>query len=138
MSGPATTIAVAVVVKRGQVIVGRRAAEAAEAAGLDEFPGGKVEAGETAAAAAARECLEETGLAVRIGQTIEEALAPGTRGPLRIIFLWAEPVDEAARPRPPFSWHAFERLPELRFPPANAGVLAALARRAAAADQGGS
>lgn len=137
MSGPATTIAVAVVVKRGQVLVGRRSAEAAEAAGLDEFPGGKVEAGETAAAAAARECLEETGLAVRIGTIIAEALAPGASGPLRVVFLWAEPVDDAARPRPPFCWLAFERLGDLRFPPANAGVLAALARLAAA-DQGGS
>lgn len=137
MSGPAPTIAVAVVEKRGQVLVGRRAAEAAEAAGLDEFPGGKVEAGETAAAAAARECQEETGLAVRIGPIIAEALTQGSSGTLRIVFLWAEPVDDDTRPRPPFSWLAVERLSELRFPPANAGVLAALARRAAA-DQGGS
>ena len=53
-----SVIAVAVVVRHGCVLVGRRAENAPEAAGLDEFPGGKVEAGEAPACAAARECLE--------------------------------------------------------------------------------
>ena len=138
MSGPTTTIAVAVVVTGADVLVGRRAADAAEAPGLHEFPGGKVEAGESAAAAAARECLEETGLAVRIGPLIEESVVLGARGPRGIVFFWAEPVDAGVRPRPPFSWQPLERLPQLPFPAANAAVLAALARRAEPLSQGGS
>ena len=34
------------------------------------FPGGRIEAGETAEAAAVRECLEETGLAVEVSHLI--------------------------------------------------------------------
>lgn len=138
MSGPITRIAVAVVVTGGGVLVGRRAADAAEAPGLHEFPGGKVEAGESAAAAAARECLEETGLAVRIGPLIEASVVPGVRGPRGIVFFWAEPIDAGARPRPPFCWQPLDRLPELPFPAANAAVLAALARHAERLSQGGS
>jgi len=138
VSGPTTTIAVAVVVTGADVLVGRRAEDADEAPGLHEFPGGKVEAGESPAAAAARECLEETGLAVRIGPLIDERVAPGARGPLRIVFFSAEPVDAGATLRPPFSWQPRERLPEMRFPAANAAVLAALARQAGARIHGGS
>lgn len=138
MSGATTTIAVAVVMSGGRVLVGRRAMDADEAPCLHEFPGGKVEAGESSAAAAARECLEETGLAVRIGPLIDEAAGSGFREPIRILFFSAEPVDVDAKPRPPFSWHALDRLAALHFPAANAGVLAALAGRAESRIQGGS
>ena len=66
-----TTIAVAVVLRHGHALVGRRAADAMDAAGLDEFPGGKVEPGDSPARAAARECLEEAGVAVRIDALLD-------------------------------------------------------------------
>ena len=63
-------IAVGIVWRRGeggpQVLVARRLDDAAHAAGLREFPGGKVEAGETPLECAAREVLEETGLQVLV------------------------------------------------------------------------
>ena len=61
------SIAVAVVQHAGTVLIGRRAPEA-PLGGLWEFPGGKVGPDETPGEAAARECREETGLAVRIGR----------------------------------------------------------------------
>ncbi|ANM29428.1 hypothetical protein ABI59_07260 [Acidobacteria bacterium Mor1] len=54
-------IALAVPLRDGAVLVARRRSDAHQG-GLWEFPGGKLETGETAAEAAARELSEETGL----------------------------------------------------------------------------
>ncbi len=62
---PHSIIAVAVVYKRGRVLIGRRPAHAL-LGGLWEFPGGKVQEGETLEAAAAREVREEIGIEVEI------------------------------------------------------------------------
>jgi len=58
-------IAAALVWRDGRLLIGRRPSEGL-LGGLWEFPGGKVEEGETLAAAAAREVLEETGLAIEV------------------------------------------------------------------------
>lgn len=52
----------AVLHRQGRVLLGRRKADAAQGAGLLEFPGGKRETGETFEDAAIRELFEETGL----------------------------------------------------------------------------
>jgi acetyl-CoA carboxylase carboxyl transferase subunit beta len=52
----------------GRLLMVRRGS--APAAGKWSLPGGRVEAGETHAAAAAREVLEETGLIVDVGELI--------------------------------------------------------------------
>ncbi len=123
-----TRIAVAVVLRRGHVLVGRRGIEACDAAGFDEFPGGKVEPGEAPPAAAARECLEEAGIAVRVGDLLDRAGGAARSGPIDVLFFAATPVDDRAEPTPPFAWVPIAELAALRFPVANAGVLARLAQ----------
>jgi mutator protein MutT len=56
----------------GRLLLVRRGRE--PAAGLWSLPGGRVEPGETAAEAAAREVKEETGLAVEIGAVLITAV----------------------------------------------------------------
>jgi 8-oxo-dGTP diphosphatase len=57
----------AAIVRDGRVLAARRTAPAS-AAGRWEFPGGKVEPGETDAESLAREILEELGIRVTVGQ----------------------------------------------------------------------
>ncbi|MEU7902745.1 (deoxy)nucleoside triphosphate pyrophosphohydrolase [Actinoplanes sp. NPDC049118] len=62
-------IVAAVIVTDGRVLACERSAPP-EAAGRWEFPGGKVEPGETDAEALARECAEELGVRVRVGARV--------------------------------------------------------------------
>lgn len=62
-------IVAAVIVTDGRVLACERSAPP-EAAGRWEFPGGKVEPGESDAAALARECAEELGVRVEVGERV--------------------------------------------------------------------
>ena len=62
-------IVAAVIVTDGRVLACERSAPP-EAAGKWEFPGGKVEPGETDAAALVRECREELGVRVEVGERV--------------------------------------------------------------------
>lgn len=126
MDAPAPrAIAVAVVVDGGRVLVGRRESDAADAAGCDEFPGGLVEPGETAAEAAGRECLEETGIGIVVGERLDCALAPSSRGAVEIHFFRCRPRDPGP-PRAPFAWRPVASLDPGAFPGPNQQVISAL------------
>jgi 8-oxo-dGTP diphosphatase len=62
-------IVAAVIITDGRVLACERASPP-EVAGRWEFPGGKVEAGETDQQALARECLEELGVRVEVGDRV--------------------------------------------------------------------
>lgn len=59
-------VAVAVIVRKGKVLIARRPDQVHQG-GLLEFPGGKVEEGETVQQALVREIMEETGLRITPG-----------------------------------------------------------------------
>lgn len=133
MSGTRTIgVAVAVVSRRGttgrqEYLVGRRADDAIDGPGLDEFPGGKIEPGETPADAAARECLEEAGLTITVGGVLDRVRGSCKAGPIEVWFLAAAPAD-ATPPVAPFAWVDAATLSRLRFPETNRRVLDAIGR----------
>jgi 8-oxo-dGTP diphosphatase len=63
-------VGAAVVVHRGRVLLTRRL-EGTHLGGYWEFPGGKLEPGESPEACVVRECREECGIEVRVGDILE-------------------------------------------------------------------
>ena len=126
-------IAVAVVEHDGRFVVGLRSPDAA-LGGLAEFPGGKVEPGETAAQAAVRECREETGLDVAAGGQYGEVVhaypaeqaSNGRAFTVSIHFIACRPLDDGQPLRSPFRWVAAAELGQLDFPEANAELICQL------------
>ena len=122
-------VAVGVIVRDGRVLIARRP-DTAHQGGLLEFPGGKVEPGETVQQALCREIAEETGLVLT-----EDSLEPviGIRHDYgdKCVFLdvWSshsaqgEPEGKEGQP---VSWLAPEALKDEEFPAANRPIIRAL------------
>lgn len=70
MDHPVKAIAAAVIREKERICICRRG-PGGSCAGLWEFPGGKVEAGETPAACAERECREELGVDIAVGRPLD-------------------------------------------------------------------
>lgn len=122
MSRPATPIAVAIVRDGTRVLVGQRP-EHVPLAGYWEFPGGKVESGESPEQAAVRECHEETGLDVRVIRLLERREHTYDHGSVALHFFLCELSGAADIPQAPYRWIDGEQLGSLRFPEANRAVL---------------
>jgi 8-oxo-dGTP diphosphatase len=123
----AIAVSIAVVEHNGRYLI-RQRPSGAPLAGFWEFPGGKVHADETPEAAALRECREETGLAVTAVELLAEVDHTYDHGALRLAFYRCAPVDPACPPLGNFGWVDAAALANLKFPPANARVLEAIAR----------
>ena len=119
---PTLQVAVAIVEWEGRFLVGLRP-EKAVLAGYAEFPGGKCQAGEGGAAAAVRECREETGLAVEAVDFLEERTWSYPHATVELEFWRCRVVNPGEEPRLPFRWVDREELQALNFPRANATVL---------------
>ncbi len=85
----------AAIVRHGMVLAARRTAPAA-VAGLWEFPGGKVESGETPETALVREIGEELGCAIDVTGWLAAEVPIGERFALRV----ATARIESGEPRP--------------------------------------
>ena len=119
---------IAVVQRDDCFLVGRRPPDG-PLAGKWEFPGGKLEEGETAEQAARRECFEETGLTVDLRALLAEMEHTYAHGSLTLAFFLATVSQESRHtsPRLPFQWMSRSEVVKLEFPPANAPILRMLA-----------
>ncbi|MBC8355719.1 MAG: NUDIX domain-containing protein [Planctomycetes bacterium] len=122
MSEPATQIAIAVVERDGYFLVGERPA-GKPLAGDAEFPGGRVEAGETPEVAAVRECMEETGLSIAIVGSYDDRLHEYAHDRLHLHFFACRIVGAVEEPRKPFRWVSRRDLRMLKFPEANRSLV---------------
>jgi 8-oxo-dGTP diphosphatase len=122
-----TCIAIAVVEHNGKFLIGRRPDDV-PLPNLWEFPGGKIKSGESAQQAAARECLEETGLEIEVGEEFPPVHHRYSYGELLLRFFRCHPRDPALAPHARFRWVVAADLANYEFPAANASLLAMLAR----------
>jgi mutator protein MutT len=127
-------VAAAVVWREGRLLLTRRPA-GGPLGGLWELPGGKIERGETAEAAVARELAEELGVSARPIETLETTRHRYAHGlAVEIVFIRCELESYDLVPGPGVSeigWWALEQLDLGQVLEADRGFLAALQRKAA-------
>jgi len=118
----------AALVADGRVLACERA-EPSEVAGKWEFPGGKVEAGENELDALMRECEEELGIKIAVGDRIG-ADVPMAHG-WATLRVWLATI-VSGEPRPlehaSLRWLATDELDSVPWLPADAPIVAALAQ----------
>jgi 8-oxo-dGTP diphosphatase len=128
-----TVVAAALMAESGRILLQQRA-PGRQMAGLWEFPGGKVESGETPEVALVRELEEELGIAVA-----EDALVPacfasamvGERHMTLLLYVcrtWGgdpQPLDASA-----LRWSTVAEMRDLPMPPADVPLVELLAKLA--------
>jgi 8-oxo-dGTP diphosphatase len=121
-----TVVAVALVAGSGRVVLQQRAPDRAMA-GLWEFPGGKVEEGETPETALVREIEEELGVKLDPEALVPAGFASAPLGERHMILLlylcrrWSgepKPLDAAA-----LRWASTAEMRDLPMPPADAPLI---------------
>jgi 8-oxo-dGTP diphosphatase len=117
----------AAIVRRGRVLAARRAVPA-DLAGQWEFPGGKVEPGESDVDGLTRECREELGVQIGVGELLGCIESPGFA--LRVYL--AELI--AGEPQPladhdELRWLGAAELEDVAWLPADRPLIAALRSR---------
>jgi 8-oxo-dGTP diphosphatase len=118
------------IIRRGDRFLVRQRPPGTVYAGYWEFPGGKCESGEGPEQATARECLEETGLAVVVGRLRRVTTYRYPHGLVELYFHDCTTENPTADPPAGtgFMWVQARELLALRFPEANQAILEELAR----------
>lgn len=93
-----------------------------------EFPGGKVEAGESPRGALAREIVEELGLALEVGDLLATGFSTAGTAPIRLDVYLATVVggDLVLHEHDRAEWYGAAQLPSLDWAPADLPAVRAL------------
>jgi 8-oxo-dGTP diphosphatase len=125
---PRIPIVLVAAIRDGRVLVARRRADAEHLPGAWEFPGGKIEDGETPEQAARRELAEETGLTASALEPLTTAVFDYPDRLLRFhafvaTGLVGEPDVDGGRA---WGWRTLDELTRVEMPPANVPIVRAL------------
>ena len=124
----------AVIVRDGDVLCAQRGS-GGSLPGLWEFPGGKIEPGETARAALEREIVEELECVVKVGERLTTTTYAYDFGDVTLTTFWCEMVSGAPRltEHADVIWLAPSELEKLEWAPADIPAVRIIATPPAAA-----
>jgi 8-oxo-dGTP diphosphatase len=126
---PIPAIIVGAAIVRGGLVLACERAAPAEVAGRWEFPGGKVDPGEADEAALIRECEEELGVTIKVGERVGPDVPLDTR--TAVLRVWQATL-VAGEPTPlehaSLRWLAPDDLLDLDWLPADQPIVVALTR----------
>jgi 8-oxo-dGTP diphosphatase len=123
-------VAAAVVFHKGRVLVARRA-PGQNLAGLWEFPGGKLEFGETPQSCIARELIEELSLRIEPREVLAESLFEYPGGAINLVGVLADAAqpDVTLTVHDAVQWLAPHELLAIDLAPADIPIAAEIGRR---------
>ncbi|MBO3735798.1 (deoxy)nucleoside triphosphate pyrophosphohydrolase [Glycomyces niveus] len=120
-------VVVGAAIRAGDRVLAAARAYPPELAGLWEFPGGKVEPGETETEALVRECREELGVAIAVGERVGGDLATGGgRYLLRVYFAELTAGEPHAKEHAELRWLGPAELDSVPWLPGNRPAVEAL------------
>jgi mutator protein MutT len=121
---PAIEVAAGLVFRQGKLLITQRP-EGGHLAGLWEFPGGKRESGETFEACLVRELREELGIAVGVGELVEDLTHVYPEKTVRLRFYRCTLKEREPQPLgcPAFAWVGPDQLKDHSFPAADGRLL---------------
>ncbi len=124
---PLVEVSAAVIARGGKVLICRRSG--GRCAGLWEFPGGKREPGETSADCLARECAEELGVTLSVGEPL--LTLPWAATGMRFTFFAAELLagEPECRVHDRIVWENPDAFPFYAFCPADTAAIPLLFAR---------
>ncbi|WP_445116159.1 NUDIX domain-containing protein [Acinetobacter sp. WZC-1] len=123
MSKPSVHVAIAVLFHQGKVLVGWRNSHQHQG-NKSEFPGGKVEQGETPEQACRREVREEVGMDIQHWHAFD--LLQHDYDDIQVnlhLFHAVVPQQQLSRVQAPWAWYRREQLSGLNFPAANQAII---------------
>ncbi len=117
-------VAAGLVFRAGRVLIAQRHDDA-HLGGLWEFPGGKVEPGESFEQALVRELNEELGIEVRVGNIVESIIHDYPEKSVHLKFFQCEWISNEPQPHDcqDLAWITREQLGDYEFPAADARLL---------------
>jgi 8-oxo-dGTP diphosphatase len=121
-------VVTAAIIRKDRSVLLARRGPGEKLAGFWEFPGGKVEAGETAEDSLARELLEELGINVRIGKKIADSSYSYEHGSFRLIAFLVDNIKGEPHPNvhDRLDWVKIDDLGSYQLLPADVPIAASL------------